>query len=375
MSRLWRTGTIGTLQLSSRLVCTAAGEGMCDERFHATPRLVERYRELGKGGAVGLIITGHAFVCVEGRRREAQISIADDDVIPGLEAVTRAARADGSRIFLQLSHGGLCCDASLTGIPASGPSAAEGSPEYAGRAMTREEVKRLPGLFADAARRALRAGFDGVELHMGHGFLLSEFLSPFFNHRTDDYGGSQENRTRLAVEIIEAVHAGCGKDFPVIAKINSEDGVEGGLTPEMALFSARMMEKAGLDGVEISGGFCFQKKQSDTPMKPVSLRTGAGLGYFRDVTRRFHRELSIPVIMVGGIRTPELAEEILARDEAELVGICRPLIRDPSLARRWRSGELIPSDCLSCNRCVKLSRTSIGLSCPVRKTTDNDLSM
>ena len=370
MNRLWTTCSIGRLQLPSALVCTAAGEGMCDEHFHATNRLVERYRELGREGVIGLIITGHAFVCPEGRRREAQISAADDEVIPALGEVARAARADGSRIFLQLSHGGLCCDEALTGMAAAGPSAADHAPEYAGRAMTSEEVKRLPELFAEAARRARLAGFDGVELHMGHGFLLSEFLSPFFNHREDEYGGSQENRTRLAVDIIKAVHERCGRDFPVIAKINAEDGVEGGLTLEMSLFSARMMEAAGLDGIEISGGFCFRERQGDTPMKAVSLRTGAGIGYFRDVTRRFHRELNIPVIMVGGIRTAAFAEDILEQNDADLVGLCRPLIRDPALVRRWHRGDLAASDCLSCNRCVKLSRTSEGLSCPVRKATD-----
>ena len=359
--------SIGSLQLPSRLVCTAAGEGMCDGRFHATPRLVERYRELGKAGVIGLLITGHAFVCPEGRRREAQISAADDDGIPALTEVATAAKADGSRIFLQLSHGGLCCEPELTGMPSLGPSAAAHAPEYAGRAMTTEEVQRVPELFARAARRAQLAGFDGVELHMAHGFLFSEFLSPFFNKREDEYGGSQENRTRLAVQTIMAVHDTCGRDFPVIAKINSGDGVEGGMTLEMALHSARMMQQAGLDGLEISGGFCFQKKQSDTPMKPVSLKSGAGIGYFREAARRFHKEFSIPVIMVGGIRTFDFAEDILTRGEADMVGMCRPLIREPSLARRWYRGETVSSDCLSCNACVKLSRTSAGLCCPVKK--------
>lgn len=370
MSRLWMPCFIGRLELPTRLVVTAAGEGMCDDRFHATSRLVERYRELGKEGAAGLVITGHAFVCPEGRRREGQISAADDAVIEPLRAVTAAARADGSRIFLQLSHGGLCCDESLTGIPAAGPSAADRAPYYAGRAMTAEETRALPGLFAAAARRAKLAGFDGVELHMAHGFLLSEFLSPFFNHREDEYGGSQENRTRLAVEIIRAVHAECGGDFPVMAKINAEDGVEGGMTIDMSLESAGLMQEAGLDGLEVSGGFCFWKKQSDTPMKPVSLKTGKGVGYFLEAARRFHEALSIPVIAVGGIRTFETAEAVLADGDADMAGLCRPLIRDPALARRWRRGETVASDCLSCNRCVALSRTSAGLGCPVRKEAD-----
>ena len=361
MNRLWMSCSMGSLQLPSRLVCTAAGEGMCDGRFHATPRLVERYRELGKAGVIGLLITGHAFVCPEGRRREAQISAADDDVIPALTEVATAAKADGSRIFLQLSHGGLCCEPELTGLPSLGPSAAAHAPEYAGRAMTTEEVQRVPELFARAARRAQLAGFDGVELHMAHGFLFSEFLSPFFNKREDEYGGSQENRTRLAVQTIVAVHDTCGRDFPVIAKINSEDGVEGGMTLEMALLSARMMQQAGLDGLEISGGFCFQKKQYPAAFAVMGHHGG------REAARRFHEELSIPVIMVGGIRTFDFAEDILARGEADMVGLCRPLIREPSLGRRWHRGETVPSDCLSCNACVKLSRTSAGLSCPVKK--------
>ena len=135
------------------------------------------------------------------------------------------------------------------------------------------------------------------------------------------------------------------------------------LTPTFRKFGMASLS----DGLEISGGFCFQKKQSDTPMKPVSLKSGAGIGYFREAARRFHGELSIPVIMVGGIRTFDFAEDILARGEADMVGLCRPLIREPSLVRRWHRGETVPSDCLSCNACVKLSRTSAGLSCPVKK--------
>lgn len=364
MSLLWKTTKLGRLSLPGRLARSAAGEGMCDENFHVTPRMEEYYRELGKDGALGLIITGHAFVSPEGRRRESQTSAASDTDIPGLRRVAAAAGRDGSRVFLQLSHGGLCCEEALTGLVPIGPSDAGHAPEYAGRAMRPDEVKRMSGLFAAAAGRAREAGFDGVQLHMGHGFLLSEFLSPCFNHREDAYGGSQENRTRLAVEVIQAIHAVCGEDYPVIAKINAEDGIENGLTPELALVSARMLETAGLAALEVSGGFCFRKKAVDTPMKPVYRNTPEGGCYFRNVTRRFHAELNIPVIMVGGIRVMETAEEILDREEADIVSMCRPLIRDPSLARRWRAGERIPSNCLSCNRCVALSRTAAGLGCP-----------
>lgn len=373
MSMLWNAVKLGKLSLPGRLARSAAGEGMCDGQFHVTPRMVDHYRELGKGGALGLIITGHAFVSPEGRCREAQTSIADDADIPGLSEVAAVAKQDGSRIFLQLSHGGLCCKEELTGLVPLGPSGAGHAPEYAGRAMTLEEVEAMPGLFAAAALRARQAGFDGVELHMGHGFLFSEFLSPYFNQREDAYGGSQENRTRLAVETVRAIHAACGGDYPVIAKMNAEDGLENGLTLEMALVSARMLEAAGLAALEASGGFCFRKKAVDTPMKPVSRGMPEGGCYFREAARRFHAELDIPVIMVGGIRSFETAEDILARDEADIVSLCRPLIRDPSLARRWRAGELVPSDCLSCNRCLALSRTSAGLGCPVKKNSCRNL--
>ena len=305
--------------------------------------------------------------------RAAQTSVADDADIPGLSDVAAAAKQDGTRIFLQLSHGGLCCKEELTGFVPLGPCAAGHAPEYAGRAMTLDEVQAMPGLFAASARRAMQAGFDGVELHMGHGFLLSEFLSPFFNHREDAYGGSQENRTRLAVEVVQAIHAVCGEDYPVIAKINAEDGTENGLTLEMALVSARLLEAAGLAALEVSGGLCFRKNAADTPMKPVLRNAPEDGCYFRKAARRFHAELDIPVIMVGGIRRFETAEDILARNEADVVSLCRPLIRSPSLARKWRAGERAPSDCLSCNRCLALSRTSTGVGCPVAKNNGRNV--
>ena len=367
MNILWEKTTLADLTLPSRLVCSAAGEGMCDEVFHATPRLIQRYYELGKDGAIGLIITGHAFVSPEGRRRVAQISLASDSAIPALSEVAKAAKHGGSQIFIQMSHGGLCSEEALTGLPAIGPSDADNAPEYSGRAMTVEEIHAMVEHFADAARRAQLAGFDGIELHMAHGFLLSEFLSPLFNHRTDEYGGTQEKRTRFAVEIIHAIHALCGSQFPIIAKVNYQDGQPGGLTIDMALESAKIMESAGLAGIEISGGLCFRKNAAETPMKPVSLAQNKGLCYFRDAARRFKNELRIPVIIVGGIRTVDTIEEILANGEADLVGICRPFIRDPALARKWRAGDSRPSDCLSCNRCLEYSRTSMGLQCPIKK--------
>jgi len=321
---------------------------------------------LGQGGALGLIITGHAYVAPEGRMRKGQISVVSDDVIPGLASVAEAASAEGSRIFLQLSHGGVCSDPAETGLPCSGPSDDVDGPGKGGRAMGLEEVQALPSLFAAAARRAQKAGFHGVQLHMAHGFLLNQFLSPFFNRREDAYGGSQEKRARIALEVLEAVRTACGKDFPVIAKLSGDDLDARGLNPELALLSARMLQEAGLDGIEISGGFCFRTDPTLTPSRPPFRDAQGNTAYFRELAARFHKELDIPVIMVGGIRTKEQAEAILHNNEASLVSVCRPLIRRPELALLWKKGGNEASACISCNQCLQRSRAAEGVSCPFR---------
>lgn len=373
-SLLWSPFQIASLQLANRLVRTAAGESLATRDGLATQALRDHYALLGREGAVGLMISGHVFVHPAGKKRDHQISLSHDNTIPGLSSVSTAAKRDGSRMFVQLSHAGLAAEEPVTGHAPLGPSPLpdiEGSPPLAelglapGVAMTASDIDEAIDAFAQAARRARAAGFDGVELHAGHGFLINQFLSPLFNRRHDAWGGSPEGRARFACEVIRAIRAATDSTFPVMAKVNAMDFLPGGLTLEESILQARLMQVAGLDAVEVSGGNCLFSSMETGPMRPVRPASADNGRYFAAHARAFHAALEMPVLMVGGLRSPAVAEKMLAQGEADLAGLCRPLIRDPGLALRWREGEAVASDCRSCNRCLRASREKTGLRCPL----------
>ena len=363
---VWSSCRLGGLTLPSRFVHTAVGEGFATNTGQATPRLRDRYALLGRGGHLGLIITGHVFVEPAGRMREGQAGLYDDAMISGFAEVAKAARRDGSKLCMQIAHGGIMTMPDLTGQSAVGPSAMAIREGETTRTMTIEAIHNWVRLFAATARRARDAGFDAVQLHAAHSYGLSQFLSPYFNKRDDEYGGSVANRTRIVLEIIRAIRDVCGQDFPVLIKVNGEDGLEGGLTLEDAVASLALCEEAGLAGAEISGGSCILSSKEDSPFRTVNPKTLKNACYFRTQAKACKQALGIPIIMVGGIRRLEAAEDILAAGEADLVGICRPLIREPDLLARWHNGQADHPTCISCNKCVDICRTVVGVHCPLK---------
>ncbi len=374
-SLLWNAFQLGSLRLPGRLVRTAAGESLATDEGLATPALRDHYDLLGRDGALGLIITGHCYVHPAGQKRARQINLCHDKVIPGLARVSKAAGADGSRIFLQISHAGLTAEAALTGHPALGPSPLPNIPGYPGpeelglepgQAMTEDDIATAISAFAQAALRAREAGFHGVELHAGHGFLLNQFLSPLFNRRSDAWGGDAAGRAGFACQVIRAIKILAGKDFPVIAKVNACDLLPGGLELEESIVQVRLMQAAGLDGVEISGGNCVFSPLAQGPMRPLKGGDEAGGLFFAHYAQAFHQALEVPVIVVGGVRSMQSAQTLLENGSADLIGLCRPLIREPGLARRWQAGDHSPGDCRSCSRCLAVSRDLTGLRCPLR---------
>lgn len=361
---MWSEIKIGNLTLSNRFVHTAIGEGFAAKDGSATPRLRDRYALLGRGGAIGMIITGNVYVTPEGQSRVGQAGLWKDSQIKGFAKVAQAGKQDGSRIFMQLNHGGIMTSHELTGTPAKGPSHLNlDGIEKDNLAMTEEEIAQLPILFAAAARRAREAGFDGVELHMAHGFGLSQWLSPVYNKRSDQYGGSIENRARLPLEIVKAVRAAVGNDFPILAKINgSEEGLNGGIKTDEAVQTARLLADASLDGIEVSGGSCILSSPEHHPMRAVKAGSDP---YYLNEAKAFHSALDIPVILVGGVRKFEQAQALRDADAVDLVGIGRPLISEPDLILRWREGKRDTARCVSCSRCVGVSRTSTGVHCVI----------
>jgi 2,4-dienoyl-CoA reductase-like NADH-dependent reductase (Old Yellow Enzyme family) len=226
--------------------------------------------------------------------------------------------------------------------------------------LSPDDLSILKDDYVAAARRAQAAGFDGIQLHSAHGYLLSQFLSPWFNRRSDAYGGSLDSRVRIHVEIIQAVREAVGDDYPILVKMNCEDFAEGGLSVADSIEAARQMAAAGLDAVELSGGLLTGGKLS--PSRP-NINTPEKEAYFQEPAREFKNALDVPLILVGGVRSPEVAEGLLEEETADYFAVSRPLIREPDLINRWQSGDRSPARCLSDNLCFRPGMMGRGIYC------------
>jgi len=341
---------IGRLSLINRFVRSATHDYLADnQQGYVRPAQLELYRRLAEG-EIGLIITGHAYVHPSGKASPRQIAVDDDRKIPGLGRLAEAVHqsGSGSLVFLQISHAGRQTRPALCGQQPLAPSAVyDPVSRVLPRELTGEEVQQVIEWFVKAADRARQAGFDGVQLHAGHGYLLSSFISPHTNRRTDDWGGSSENRSRLIREIIAGICQTYGPEFPVIIKMNATDHLPGGLTLEEAAKIAFSLEQAGLQAIEISGGMNEAGLGSVWP----GLRTEGDEGYFVPLAASIKKILKIPVIGLGGIRTYRVAEKLVASGQVDLISMSRPFINHPGLVKDFRSGRLEKSPCLSCNKC------------------------
>jgi 2,4-dienoyl-CoA reductase-like NADH-dependent reductase (Old Yellow Enzyme family) len=361
MVSLFETTTINGMTLRNRFVRSATYEGLAHDDLTVSQRLIDLMVALADGG-VGLIITGLATVTRDGQNMPWQLGIYADDQVPGLMRMTRAVHDAGGTIMIQLAHGGAQGNPELTG-ELLGPSAipAIGGEGAACRAMTLAEIHRIVEAFGEAGRRAQEAGFDGVQLHGAHGFLLSEYLSPFFNKRTDQYGGSLANRARIVVEAYHRVRAAVGATYPVTIKLNSEDFLEGGLTVAEMVQVASWLETAGIDAIEVSGGTSWALGQG-RPNASYARLEHTDL-YYRDAARRYKAAIRVPLMLVGGIRSYDVARQLVAEGVTDYISLSRPLIREPDLVNRWKAGDTRPSGCVSDNACFGPLRAGNGLQC------------
>ncbi len=347
MSILFTPVKIGPLTIPNRFARSATHDYMADDDGFITDANVALFTRLAEG-EVGLIITGHANVQPSGKASPRQTGVFDDKFIPGLARVPAAVHRSASRVFLQIAHAGRQTKPRDCGcVPVSPSSVYDPVTKVMPRELTADEIRALIVDFVAAAGRAQKAGFDGVQLHAAHGYLISSFLSPHTNRRTDEWGGSVENRSRVLLEVLRGVKAACGRDFPTIVKLNSTDFLEGGLTLEDAIGVARLLEAAAIDGIEVSGGMAEAGKGSVWPGR----RGPADEGYFVENAARIKRAVGVPVFGLGGIRTLAVAERIVEAGRADLISLSRPLIRDPFLVRHFREGLASGSECISCNRC------------------------
>lgn len=360
MSKLFEKTTINDMILKNRFVRSATWEGMAREDGACTPRLNDLMAELARGG-VGLIISGHSYVSREGQAGPWQLGVYSDELFQGLTKMAEAVHKEGGKIVMQLAHAGCHAAFNLTGLQPLGPSVMENQQVPFCREMTKEEILKTVEAFGRGAARAQEAGFDGVQIHAAHGYLLSQFLSPFYNKREDEYGGSIENRARFVLEVLGSIRARVGNHFPVLIKINSEDFLDKGMSVDEMIHVAAMLEKAGIDAIELSGGTIFSGKYN--PIRKGKIASKDKEVYYRKAAQLYKKKIRVPLMLVGGIRSYSVAEQLVTEDLTDYISLCRPLIREPDLIKRWQSGNTGIATCQSDNLCFKPALEGKGIYC------------
>ena len=359
---------IGRLELKNRFVRSATFDQTADSSGAVTANSVELSRKLGQG-RVGLIVSGHAFVSGHGQSAVGQYGAHSDDMIPGLCRLVQAAHQGGAKIALQLNHCGM--DSRYLRGKGVTPLAVSRMPEIdrPHREMTGEEIEDIIADFASAAVRGRDAGFDAIQLGAAGGYLMSQFLSPLFNRRTDQWGGSAENRRMFLLEVIRKVRQALGADFPLMIKFGVQDDREGGLTLSEGLETARQTVETGIDAMEISGSALAAAIRVMREGEPER-------AHFRETAAAVKRAVKVPIMVAGGIRSLEMAKDIVDSGDADLILMCRPFIREPGLVARWQRGEVAPAKCISCNKCLAILAKGEPLECGeerrLREETDNE---
>ncbi len=372
MNKLFTESSINGLSLKNRFIRAATWEGLATPEGAVTPQLIDRMVTLAQGG-VGLIISSHAYVTKEGQGTPWQLGIHQDSLVDGLKEMRAAVHENGGKMLMQLAHAGLYAATDLTEHPAFAVSSSSFLVDRAipCQEITQREIASLITAYAQAAQRAQEAGFDGVELHAAHGYFLSQFLSPAYNQRTDTYGGNIQNRTQIHREILQAIRNIVGKDFPIFIKMNCADFIEDGLEGKESLQAAKIFVDAGVDAIEISGGIIRTGKLS--PSRP-GITTQEKEAYFREYAQEMKAEIPLPLILVGGIKSFEVASSLIAQGTADYISMSRAFIREPTLIHRWGSGDLRPAQCRSDNLCFTPGFEGKGVFCVTQKNEESNLS-
>lgn len=376
-------GRIGPLTLRNRVIKAATYEGL-SHRSRVTTDLVDFHRAYAAGG-VGMTTVAYCAVAPDGRTAPDQI-LWTDEAMPGLRTLTDAVHGEGAAVSAQIGHAGPVADPRGNRLPALSPSMR--FPNMSGgvsRKAKRSDIERITAAHADAAVRAIEAGFDAVEVHLGHSYLASAFLSPKINHRKDEYGGTLANRAKVARGILRAVRDAVGSRIAILTKLNMSDGVRGGITVEEAIQTARWIEEDGtVDAFEMTAGssllnpmFLFR---GGAPVKefvevmPQPVKTAmrfAGKRFIREYpyhdayllehARKVRAELTSPMVLLGGI-TDRASMDLAMKEGFEFVAMGRALLREPDLVNRIASDPTTPSLCSHCNRCMPTN--FVGTYCP-----------
>lgn len=364
MAQLFEETSIKGMKIRNRILRSATWEGMCEPDGRPTQKLIDYYQELARGG-IGLIISGYTFVRPDGKGLPGKMGIHTDDFENDFKKLTQAVHAAGGTIAIQLVHAGGQTSAQNAGRQPLAPSSikVDQFPEIPAE-LSRDDIRDLVAAFGAGARRAKAWGFDAVQLHGAHGFLINQFLSPLTNRRTDDYGGGIENRSRFLLQVYQKVRQEVGENYPVLIKLNAADYMDGGLEIDDAVYAAKALAAAGIDAIEVSTGTpasgdkTAAREKINTPEKEA-YNLGPALG--------IKKEVGCPIMVVGGFRSYEVLEKALRDTDISYIAMARPFIREPGLVNRWRKGDRKPAKCISCNSCFKPGLEEGGIYCVVDK--------
>lgn len=343
MNTMFESTSLGGLAVKNRLVRSATLETGGAQDGKITPLLGDIYRELAAGG-VGLIITGMMGVAPGACIHSGMAKIYDESFPERFQKIADGVHALDGKLVVQLGH----CGAKSRELDGAAYAHAPSDIDAYGlsaKALTVEELEALVKAYGTAALRCRQAGADGVQIHAAHGYLLCQFLSPLFNHRTDAYGGAIENRARLLLQVYDEIRAQVGPNYPVLVKINYSDLAEGGISEEDVLWFCRELDRRGIDAIEVSAGIGIDKYSG--PIRNKCTDEGFNASY----ARRLAQDVGCAIISVGGYRSPEKIEEVLSHGDVAATAFCRALIREPDLPRRWEKDERTPAACISCGKC------------------------
>ena len=314
----------GKITFKNRLVYPPINISKASADGEVTDDSLAYYEEKMHGGSFSLAFVEHCYIMQEGKASDSQVSIADDGKIQGLAKLARVIKGAGTNAVVQMNHAGSCTSTEVTGMSLKGASPVQ-NPRQGGvpEEMTKADIRKVVEAFAAAAERGKKAGFDGVEIHSAHSYLLNQFYSPLTNLRNDEYGGKLENRLTIHLEVIEAVRKAVGKDYPVFLRLGACDHMPGGNTVEDAVKAAKILEDAGIDILDVSGGMCgYVNPENSDP------------GYFGKESAAIKAAVKIPVMVTGGVKEPEDVEALLQAGAGDLIGVGRTVMKDSAWAGR-----------------------------------------
>lgn len=361
MSILFQPITIGSMTVKNRFVRSATNDYLTNPDGSISEQELALYEELAKQ-QVGLVISGHAYVQHPlGCGSVKQNALYNDSFIDGYCKLAEVVQRHGSKLVVQISHAGRQLAPDKKDLQPIAPSAVtDASIGVTPRAMTEEEIVEMIEAFVQAVARTKQAGCDGVQIHIAHGYGLSNFISPYTNRRTDKWGGSIENRTRILREIVVRGRQAVGADYPILVKLNSTDGKTGPeyLSLEDVVYTAKMLEAAGVSAIEVSGGI----REFKNTMSAVGIKEPKQEAYFAENCKAVKVAVKIPVILVGGLRSLSVMETVVETQVADMVALSRPFIKEPDLVVKLKGGQ-DKVGCISCNACFNPK----GLACYVEK--------